>query len=115
MRHELDSPRMGGHLPHPHTDCYNLPLRRSETGKDNWTSYRAYLRSDLRTSPQKKPPSSNRSSPFLRENFYTSPDLLSWCERVKEREKCFIDYLCLPKWPRGSASQIPNLSASPSH
>ncbi|GBN03278.1 hypothetical protein AVEN_142222-1 [Araneus ventricosus] len=29
MRHQLDSPNMG--TP-PHTDCYNLPLRRSETG-----------------------------------------------------------------------------------
>ncbi|GBN75939.1 hypothetical protein AVEN_255327-1 [Araneus ventricosus] len=31
MQHELDSPNMGGHLPHHPKPCYNLPLRRSET------------------------------------------------------------------------------------
>ncbi|GBL75997.1 hypothetical protein AVEN_234312-1 [Araneus ventricosus] len=51
-RHELDSPNLGGHLPHHPTSCYNLPLRRSEmavVGKGNWT-YSAYLLSDVRTS-----------------------------------------------------------------
>ncbi|GBM74510.1 hypothetical protein AVEN_178448-1 [Araneus ventricosus] len=64
IRHELDSPNMGGHLPHHSTLCYNLPLRRSEMGcgcKGNWISYLAYLRSDLRTPlPLKKP---NRLKP----------------------------------------------------
>ncbi|GBM63001.1 hypothetical protein AVEN_12280-1 [Araneus ventricosus] len=57
-RHELDSPNLGGYLPHHPAPSYNLPLRHTEmavVGKDNWTPYSAYLLSDLRTSPQKKP------------------------------------------------------------
>ncbi|GBM61101.1 hypothetical protein AVEN_273034-1 [Araneus ventricosus] len=48
IRHELDSPNLGGHLPHP---CYNVPLRPMDmgvVGKNNWTAYRSYLLSDLR-------------------------------------------------------------------
>ncbi|GBM82597.1 hypothetical protein AVEN_201876-1 [Araneus ventricosus] len=57
LRHELDSPNLRGHLPHPLTPCRNLPLRRTEMGcggKDNWNPYRTYILSDLRTSPSLK-------------------------------------------------------------
>ncbi|GBL92583.1 hypothetical protein AVEN_131413-1 [Araneus ventricosus] len=32
MIHELNSPNLGGHLPHPPNPCYNLSLRRKEMG-----------------------------------------------------------------------------------
>ncbi|GBM20152.1 hypothetical protein AVEN_274042-1, partial [Araneus ventricosus] len=66
-RHELDSPNLGGHLPHHHTSCYNHPLRCREmsvVGKDNQTLYLAYLLSDLRTSPplkRRQPPQTSLS------------------------------------------------------
>ncbi|GBN11299.1 hypothetical protein AVEN_151131-1, partial [Araneus ventricosus] len=31
-RHELDSPNLGGHLPHHSIFCHNLPLRLTEMG-----------------------------------------------------------------------------------
>ncbi|GBM46389.1 hypothetical protein AVEN_73866-1 [Araneus ventricosus] len=53
-RYELDSTNMGGHSPPP---SITFPLRRTEwveVCKDNWTPYRVYLLSDLRTSPPLK-------------------------------------------------------------
>ncbi|GBM55502.1 hypothetical protein AVEN_264872-1 [Araneus ventricosus] len=52
----LDSPNLGCHHHHT-TPCYNIPLRRTEMGcgwQGNWTPYRAYLRSGLRTLPPLK-------------------------------------------------------------
>ncbi|GBN83204.1 hypothetical protein AVEN_96447-1, partial [Araneus ventricosus] len=71
-RHELNSPNLGGHLPHYTTLCYNLPLRKwAAVCKDNWTLL-------LRLSPkpsqnlnslQNKPTASNRPSSVLEGNF----------------------------------------------
>ncbi|GBO14260.1 hypothetical protein AVEN_135367-1 [Araneus ventricosus] len=54
---ELDSPNLGGHLTHHPTHCYNLPLSVRKwvvVGEQTLTPYRAYLLSDLRTSPPLK-------------------------------------------------------------
>ncbi|GBN05697.1 hypothetical protein AVEN_95472-1, partial [Araneus ventricosus] len=32
IQHELDSPNLGGYLPHQPTSCCNLPFRRTEMG-----------------------------------------------------------------------------------
>ncbi|GBO21015.1 hypothetical protein AVEN_110004-1 [Araneus ventricosus] len=53
IRHELDSPNFGGHLPHQPTPAVAFPygaLKWAVVGKDNWTPFRAYLLRDLRTS-----------------------------------------------------------------
>ncbi|GBN03984.1 hypothetical protein AVEN_137141-1 [Araneus ventricosus] len=73
IRHELDSPNQGGHLPHP-TTCCNLPLRRTEIGCGGQGSLDSLprlssKRSQNITSTQKKPTASDRPSSFLRENF----------------------------------------------
>ncbi|GBM64417.1 hypothetical protein AVEN_78799-1 [Araneus ventricosus] len=52
-RHELDSPNLDGHFPHNSTLVINFPCgvrKWTVVGKDNWTLYRAYLLSDVRTS-----------------------------------------------------------------
>ncbi|GBL63012.1 hypothetical protein AVEN_205759-1 [Araneus ventricosus] len=51
-------------------------------GKDNWTPYHHYLRSDFRISPQKKPTAPDRLSSMLRRNFETASDSLARYERV---------------------------------
>ncbi|GBO17348.1 hypothetical protein AVEN_132735-1 [Araneus ventricosus] len=73
IRHELDSPNQGGHLPHP-TTCCNLPLRRTEIvcggqGSLDPLPRLSPNRSQNITSTQKKPTVSDRPSSFLRENF----------------------------------------------
>ncbi|GBM17295.1 hypothetical protein AVEN_237283-1 [Araneus ventricosus] len=53
-RHKLDSPNLGGHLPHRPTPCYKLRLKLTEMGCGSQVSldplYRVYVRSHLRTS-----------------------------------------------------------------
>ncbi|GBM90868.1 hypothetical protein AVEN_128319-1 [Araneus ventricosus] len=56
-QHELDSPTLGGHLPHHLTLCYSFPedtRKWTAVGEDNWASYHAYLLRGLRTSPPLK-------------------------------------------------------------
>ncbi|GBM55875.1 hypothetical protein AVEN_2572-1 [Araneus ventricosus] len=56
-RHELDSPTLDGLLPHhpsPAITFLQSARKWAVVGKDNWTTYRAYLLSDLRTSPPLK-------------------------------------------------------------
>ncbi|GBO08299.1 hypothetical protein AVEN_171613-1 [Araneus ventricosus] len=72
-RHEVGSPKMGGHFFHPNP-FYNLPLKRKEMGCGS----QGYLdplprlspkRSQNLTSPQKKPNASDPPSSLLRGNF----------------------------------------------
>ncbi|GBM33684.1 hypothetical protein AVEN_54815-1 [Araneus ventricosus] len=74
IRHELDSPNLGGHLPHLPNPCCNLPLRRTKMGccgqgemEPPPPLYRK--RSQKLPSPQKKPPALDRPSSLLRGNF----------------------------------------------
>ncbi|GBM82115.1 hypothetical protein AVEN_16191-1 [Araneus ventricosus] len=71
MGHELDSPNMGGHLPH---SCCNLTFcarKWAVVRKDNRTPYQVYLLSDLRTSLplKRRHPSQIGLRRFSRETF----------------------------------------------
>ncbi|GBO29419.1 hypothetical protein AVEN_11085-1 [Araneus ventricosus] len=71
IHHELNSPNLGGHLPHHPTPCYNQPLRRTEMGC-GWQGYLDPLshlspkRSQNLTFLQTKPTASDRPSSMLR-------------------------------------------------
>ncbi|GBL87733.1 hypothetical protein AVEN_81344-1 [Araneus ventricosus] len=74
IRHELNSPNLGGHLPHNPNPCCNLPLRPMEMGcgTQGWLAPLPRLypkRSQNLISPQKKPTASDRPSSLLRGNF----------------------------------------------
>ncbi|GBM79426.1 hypothetical protein AVEN_213285-1 [Araneus ventricosus] len=65
MRHELDSPNLDGHLSPSSTPAISFFKTSREwavTNKENWTPYRAYLQSDLRTSPPLKLSQTPRST-----------------------------------------------------
>ncbi|GBO26808.1 hypothetical protein AVEN_82608-1 [Araneus ventricosus] len=70
MRHELNSPNLGGHLPCHLTPCYNLPLRCTKMGCDGQGLSDPLLRLSPKrfqnlTSRQKKPTASGRLSSML--------------------------------------------------
>ncbi|GBN00778.1 hypothetical protein AVEN_168995-1 [Araneus ventricosus] len=75
MRHELNSPNLGGHLPHPYP-LYSLPLKRTEMGCDGQEQLdRRPCLSPKRcrnlTTSQKKP----NASGGLKFAFYSMSDL----------------------------------------
>ncbi|GBL92667.1 hypothetical protein AVEN_119068-1 [Araneus ventricosus] len=81
IRHELDSPNLGGRLPHHLTICCNLTLKRTKMGIIGPPTA---LISEAITEPHLPSKEANRLRPvFVAVNFQTARDRLALCERVK--------------------------------
>ncbi|GBN36563.1 hypothetical protein AVEN_122749-1 [Araneus ventricosus] len=88
----MDSPNLGGHL--PHHPCYNLPLRHTEMG----CGLQGYLDTLQGLSPKRSQNLPSKEANRLKPAFFAvkgkyldGPGRLAWCQRVNVQQAQYTE------------------------